>query len=103
MLMPLGSTAERNDFGAQLPQGVGRDLIGRAIGAIDDDLEPVEAQVLGEGRLGEVDIAAAGVVDPLGAADQSRRLASFGSFSSSALDRRARPRRSACSRRGRTI
>ena len=45
-------------------------MIGGAIGAIDDDLEPVEPQMIGEGRLGEMDVAAARVVDPLGAADQ---------------------------------
>ena len=60
------------DLGAQFPQGLRRDVIGGAIGAIDHDLEAVEAQMLGKGDLGELDVAAAGVVDAPGAADQLR-------------------------------
>ena len=68
----VGRDAERDHLGAQLPQRLGRDVVGGAVGAIDHDLEPVEPQMLGEGGLGEVDVAAARVVDPPGAADHLR-------------------------------
>ena len=82
MLRPLGVTPSGIDLGAQLPQGFGRDVIGGAVGAIDHDLEPVEPQMLGEGRLGELDVAAARVVDPPGAADHAPAWRASGSFSS---------------------
>ena len=47
----VGLHAERDDVGAKLPQRLGRDMIGGAVGAIDDDLQPVEPQPLGKGRL----------------------------------------------------
>ena len=68
----VGGDPDRNHFGAKLPQGFGRDMVGGAVGAIEHDLEAVEAQMLGEGRLGEVDIAAARIVDSAGAPDQLR-------------------------------
>ncbi len=78
----VGRHAERDDVGAELPQRLGRDVVGGAVGAIDDDLEPVEPQPLGEGRLGEVDVAAARVVDAPGAADQLGLGAASAPFSS---------------------
>ena len=42
----------------------GRDLIGCTIGAIDRDFETVEAQPLRESRLGKMNVATAGIVDP---------------------------------------
>ena len=48
------------------------DLVGGAIGAIDHDLEPVEAQPARKAVLDEFDIAAAGIVEPLGAAELLR-------------------------------
>ncbi len=39
----VGLHADRDDVGAELPQSVGRDMVGRAIRAIDDDLQAVEA------------------------------------------------------------
>ena len=41
--------------------------------AIDDDAQPVEPQPLREALLDEFDVAAAGVVEPLGAAELGRR------------------------------
>ena len=98
----VGRDADRDDLGAQLPQGRGRDLIGRAIGAIDDDLEPVEPQMLGKGRLGEVDVAPARVVDAPGAADLVGRGAACGCLSSSASIADLVRVATICSRRGRT-
>ena len=68
----VGRDADRDDLGAELPQRLGRDVVGGAVGAIDHDLEAVEAQVLGKGRLGELDVAPARIVDPACAADQLR-------------------------------
>ena len=48
MLRPLGETPSAITSAPELPQRVGRDLIGGAVGAIDDDLQPVEPQLLGE-------------------------------------------------------
>ena len=40
----VGLDADREHLGAELAQRFRRDLVGGAIGAIDDDLEPVEAR-----------------------------------------------------------
>ena len=91
MLVPLGVTPSGDDVGAQLPQRFGRDVIGGAVGAIDHDLEPVEPQPLGEGRLGEVDVAAARVVDPLARGRSARALAQLAAPCRAAARSRARP------------
>ena len=65
----VGLDADRDDFGAQFPQDLGRHLVGGAMGAIDDDLQPVEPQAAREGVLDELDIAAAGVIQAAGAAE----------------------------------
>ena len=44
MLKPSGATPTGIDLGAELPQHRRRDLVGGAIGAIDDDLEAVEVE-----------------------------------------------------------
>ena len=43
------------------------------MGAIDDDPQPIEPQPFREALLDEFDIAAAGVLEPLGAAELGRR------------------------------
>ena len=88
----VGRDAERDHFGAQFPQRLGRDVVGGAIGAIDRDLEAVEPQMIGKGRLGEMDIAAARIVDPPRPADQLAAWRASACFSSSARSP-ARPRR----------
>ena len=72
MLKPSGRDRDRDDLGAELPQHLGRGAVGGAVGAVDDDLEAVEALALGEGGLGELHVAAAGVVDAGGPADGAR-------------------------------
>ena len=42
MFRPSGSVADRDDLGAGAAQRLGRDLVGGAVGAVDDDPEPVE-------------------------------------------------------------
>ena len=65
----VGVAADPDDVGAQLTQRGGRDLVGGAVRAIDDDLEAVEAQAAWEGRLGRFDVAAGGVGQARGAAE----------------------------------
>ena len=64
--------ADGEDLGAQLPQRLGRHLVGGAIGAIDDDAQAVERQVARQRALGELDIAVLDAVDALGAAEIGR-------------------------------
>ncbi len=65
----VGLDADLDDLGAQLPQRFGRHLVAGAVGAIDDDAQAVEAQVLRQGALGELDIALLRAFDARGAAD----------------------------------
>ncbi len=61
--------ADLDDLGAQLPQRLGRHLVAGAVGAIDDDAQTVEAQVLRQRALGELDIALLRALNARGAAD----------------------------------
>ena len=63
MLNAVGIDAELDHVGAELPQGLRRHLVGCAVGAVDDDAEAVEAEVLGQRALGEFDVALARAVD----------------------------------------
>ncbi len=55
--------------------------------AIDDDLQPVETQAAREARFDEFDIAAAGIVETLGAAELLRRRALARGVADLRLDR----------------
>ena len=61
--------ADRHDFGAELPQRVGRHPVGGAVGAIDDHAKPIQRQVARQRALGEFDVAVVHAVDALGAAE----------------------------------
>ncbi len=101
MFLPLGVTADRDHFGAELPERRGRDLIGRAIGAIDHDLEPVERQIAPERSTWRRGYSVR--AHPRRAAPgRYWRRAPAGPRRRSAPRSRARPHRRACSRRGRT-
>src|SRR5580693_5773336 len=65
----LRFSADRYDFGAELPQRVGRHPIGGAVGAIDDHTQAFQRQVARQGALGEFDVAVVHAVDALGAAE----------------------------------
>ncbi len=69
---PVRLDADLDHFGAELPQRLGRDFVGGAVGAIDDDAHSVERDLAAERPLGVFDIAGLDVVDALGAA-QIRR------------------------------
>ena len=61
--------ADLDHLGAQLPQGLRRDLVAGAVRAIDHDPDAVEADVLRQRALGELHIALACAVDAGRAAD----------------------------------
>ena len=69
----VGIDAELDHLGAELPQRLGRHLVGRAVGAIDHDPDAVEAEVLGQRALGELDVALPRAVDAGRPADLLRR------------------------------
>ena len=60
---------DRDHVGAKLPQRVGRDPVGGAIGAVDDDAQAFERQVARQRAFGEFDVAVVHAVDALGAAE----------------------------------
>ena len=66
----VGLDPDRDHVRAKLPQGRRRDLVGGAVGAIDNDFEPVESHLGWERRLRGVDVAAARILDPLRPADR---------------------------------
>ncbi len=57
--------ADGEDLGSQLIEGGRRHAVAGAVGAVDGDAQALEAEPLGEGRLGDLDIARRGVVDAL--------------------------------------
>ncbi len=66
---PVRRHPEREDFGAQFPEYRRRHLVAGAVSAIDDDAQAVEPQPAREALLDELDVAAAGVVEPLDPAE----------------------------------
>ena len=59
----VGLDADRDDVGAELVEHVRRDVVGGAVRAVDHDLQALEVELVREGALAELDVAAAGVVD----------------------------------------
>ena len=66
----IGTDAD--DLGAELLEDIGRRVVGRAIGAIDHDLETAKVHARRNGALAELDVAPVGVVDPLHLAERGR-------------------------------
>jgi len=54
----IGIIAHLDDLGTQLPQGGGRDAIGRTVGRIDHDAKPVQRHVLRIGALPDLECLA---------------------------------------------
>ena len=65
--------AKRHHFRAQFPKHRRRHAIGRAMGAIDDDLQPVEPQAARQCAFDEFDVTAGRILEPLGTAEPGRR------------------------------
>src|SRR5262249_56160890 len=65
----VGLDTDRNDLGPELPERFWRHLIGRPVGAIDDDAQAVEADRPRQRALGKFDVAVAHAIDALGAAE----------------------------------
>ena len=68
----VGLDADGEDFRAELPQSFGRNLVGGAVGAIDDDAQAFKGHVPWQRALGKLDVARAHVVDAPGAAEIGR-------------------------------
>ena len=68
----VGLYADLHDIGAKLPQHRWRHPIGRAVGAIDHDLKAIQPQAAWKTSLSSLDIAAASVLQPVGAAEFPR-------------------------------
>jgi hypothetical protein len=66
----VGLVADRDHVGAQFPQSRRRHLVGRAIGAIDDDAHSRKRHILGQRPFGEFDVAVMHAIDTLGPADR---------------------------------
>ena len=65
----VGPNGERDHLGAQFPQHRRRDLVGSAIGAIDDDLEAGKIEAARGRGLHRLDVSSVGIVEALRPAD----------------------------------
>ncbi len=61
--------ADLDHLRTELPQRLGRDLVAGAVGAIDDDPQAIEPQILGQRAFGELDVAFLRALDPRRAPD----------------------------------
>ena len=101
--MAVRLDADLDDLGAKFPKRFRRHLVGGAVGAIDDDAEAGEAQVLRQRALGEFDVAFLRAFNPRGAADAVGVDQQASSSRRRSDPRSAAPsRRRACSRPDRT-
>ena len=65
----VGRVADRRHFGAEFVKDGGRDVVGRPVGAVDENLESLEVGVPRDARLAEFDVAPRGVVETTGLAE----------------------------------
>jgi hypothetical protein len=80
----VGRAADGDHLGAQLMEHLGRDLVGRAMGGIHHDLQPLQRQVVCEGALAEFDVAAGRIVQPARLAQLAESTQTGGSSASAA-------------------
>ena len=85
-VQPVRRDRDREHLGAELPQHGRRNLVGGAMRAVDDDPQPIQPQPFREALLHELDIAAAGILEPLGATELARRGAAEPPFAERFLD-----------------
>jgi hypothetical protein len=74
----VGIDTDREYFGAEFPQRLGRHAIGGAIGAVDHHAQSFQAHRLRQRALGEFNIAGMFALDALGAADVGAFRQAFG-------------------------
>ena len=60
----VGRAADGDNLGAQLMKHHGRDLVGRAVRAIDHEFQSSECQVMGKGAFAKLDVAPGRVFQP---------------------------------------
>ena len=68
-----GFVADCEDFRSKLIERLGGDLVGRAVGAIDDNAQAGKAELAGKGRFDDLDIARLRIVHALRPAQIRRR------------------------------
>ena len=78
-VLAVRAAADRDHVGAEFVEHAGRDVVGRAVGRIDDDLQALQRQLAAEGALAELDVAAARIFEfaclaEVGRGDPLRRL-----------------------------
>ena len=61
---PIRFVADSDHFGTEFVEHRRRDVIARPMRTIDDDLQALEVELVGEGALAEFDVATGGVVEP---------------------------------------
>ena len=94
MLKPSGSTPIEITSAPSSQSALGRDPVGGAVGAIDDDAQAFERKVARQRALGEFDVAVVHAVDALGAAEVAALRQTLGHV---AVDQSLRSRRSTSS------
>ena len=58
----IGRTTDGNDIGTQLMKNLGRNLIGRAMGAIHHDLHALQGEVVAESAFAKFNVTARRIV-----------------------------------------
>jgi len=69
------SVAHGDHFGAEFVEDVGRNVIGGAVGAVDENAQALEVRAEIDRRLAELDVAAGRIVKAAGLAEFGRRHA----------------------------
>jgi len=81
MLKPSGETPMCVHRRAQLVEHLRRDLVGRAVGAVDHDVHALQVEFVGERRFAEFDVAPLRIVDALRPAELRGLMQPIGSSS----------------------
>ncbi len=71
----VGFRTDRDDIGTELVEHRRRDVVRRAVRAVDDDAPALEVELVRERALAELDVAAPGVLDAARLAELRRRHA----------------------------
>ena len=72
MFSPLGDAPCETTSAPSSWNTCGRDVVGRAVGTVDDELQSLEIEVIRKRALAELDITARGIVEPAHLAEPAR-------------------------------